>query len=199
MHPTQPRPGAAGTTSPRIPRACLSLHTGSRSQTLKETPKAPSRCFGPRWLPADMVLSLRSRPSYRVTGPDSSASTPDGQKLRQLRHILPNLRTAEDPNTPLCLPPSPRLQDPTGLGQLADGIPAPPPGPTTPARADLARRRSSNAVATASLRTPPGYPAPPPPLRAPPGSGRPLLSRTWPLPGGSTSPSAQSNAPHSAP
>lgn len=48
VHPIQPRPRVTETTSPRIPQACLSLYTGSGSQTLKETPKAPSRCFGRR-------------------------------------------------------------------------------------------------------------------------------------------------------
>lgn len=70
------------------------------------------------------------------------------------------------------LVPLPRLQDPTRPGQFANDRPAPPPGPATPGRADLAPRCLPSAAATASLGTPPGYPAPPPPLRAPRGSGR---------------------------
>lgn len=97
VHSTQPRPSAAGTTSPRIPRACLSLHTGSPSQTLKETPKAPSRCSGPRSLLARAVLCLRNGPPYRVAGPDASASTPDGQKLD---NCVTHCQTYGPPGTP---------------------------------------------------------------------------------------------------
>lgn len=206
VHPTQPRPGAAGTTSPRIPRTAFPLHTRLLEPDPKETPKAPFPHARERSRPSGAARGLRASSPCRRAGREPSASTPDSQKLD---NCVTDCQTHGSPGTPTpplrqtaTQTPGPDLSG-SRHGKPAARASAPPPNPAAGARAsaDLASRRSREPPPeqTSGHLPRPLHPSPAPSSRRTPTVGAPPPRDPASIRGGKHLPQTQPPSPEPDP